>query len=76
MKAITHCPTCGQVMPRTGPKRVCFGCGERIGKHGKWMIGADGRIRHRDCMRPNGYPVVTSPEPPLLAQEANDAIRA
>lgn len=74
MSISTHCPTCGQVMPRSGRKRSCFDCGERIGKHGKWMICADGRVRHKDCVHPNGALVETSPATPLHFEEAHDAI--
>lgn len=74
MRISTHCPTCGQVMPRSGPKRICFECGERIGKQGKWMIGADGRVRHKDCRHPNGASVETSPAATLHFEEGHDAI--
>ena len=74
MSTTTHCPTCGQVMPRSGRKRICCDCGVLIGKHGKWMICADGRVRHKDCVHPNGAWEAPSPGTPLHFEEGQDAI--
>lgn len=35
-------------------RRVCAECGASIGKHHKWFIGADSKVRHRDCSNPMG----------------------
>jgi hypothetical protein len=35
-------------------RRVCAECGASIGKHHKWFIGADSKVRHRDCSNPTG----------------------
>lgn len=49
------CPTCGRAYNTTTPKRFCADCGKQITRHHKWHIGADGRIRHRHCDRPDSY---------------------
>ena len=55
-KAPTCCPTCRRPYNMALPRRFCSLCGKQITRHHKWCIGADGRIRHRNCADPTVYP--------------------
>jgi hypothetical protein len=50
-----RCPTCGKPWNACVPRRICSLCGEQITRSHKWMIGDDGRIRHRNCKDPKSY---------------------
>jgi hypothetical protein len=48
------CPLCHQPIVK-GPKRICSICGQPIKQHHKWIIGPEGRLRHRCCDMPGEY---------------------
>jgi hypothetical protein len=53
---MTHCPTCKRpIGPEHMTRRTCWRCDKPMGRHDKWKIGRDGRIRHRHCDFPQSY---------------------
>jgi predicted amidophosphoribosyltransferase len=48
------CSKCGRPF-KYRPSRFCWACKEWITRMHKWTIGADGRIRHRNCNDPVSY---------------------
>ncbi len=60
MSSPNVCPCCGQSVAQralgTTGKRICSLCNRKIGRHGKWGFGPDGRPRHKDCSMPDGKP--------------------
>lgn len=45
MSKSVACPTCGQTLPEPEGRHICSTCSLRIGKHPRWRILSDGRLR-------------------------------
>lgn len=50
------CPCCGQPLPQARGRRICADCVKPIRRHDKWFIGGDGKLHHKNCEKPDGYP--------------------
>ncbi len=55
------CDKCGQpekpFQLQPSGRRICAECFRPVQRHDKWFTGVDGRVHHRDCKKPSGYPV-------------------
>ncbi len=50
------CPTCKRPIGPWKPRRICSRRKKAMGRSDKWQFLDNGKIAHRDCKDPGGYP--------------------